>query len=76
MRTTLDIDDDILAAARHLAQDRSQSPGRVLSDLARLALQPAPRRAATPGTIPILPRKPNARPVTMQAVKDLLEAEG
>ena len=76
MRTTLDIDDDILAAVRHLAKACGQSPGRVLSDLARRALDPAPRRTPTPGTIPVLPRKPNARPVTLQTVKDLLEAEG
>ncbi len=38
MRTTLDIDPDVLAAARELAQRRGASIGRILSDLARQAL--------------------------------------
>ncbi|MCZ7560687.1 MAG: ribbon-helix-helix domain-containing protein [Burkholderiaceae bacterium] len=38
MRTTLDIDPDVLAAARELAQRRGASIGRILSDLARRAL--------------------------------------
>ena len=40
MRTTLDLDEDILRVAKHLAQERAQSLGRVLSDLARQGLQP------------------------------------
>lgn len=38
MRTTLDIDDDVLRAARELAEQRKSTAGRVLSDLARQAL--------------------------------------
>ena len=38
MRTTLDIDSDVLAAVRELAARRSVSIGRVLSELARRAL--------------------------------------
>jgi hypothetical protein len=38
MRTTLDIDDNILAAIRELAQREGKSAGAVLSDLARRAL--------------------------------------
>lgn len=38
MRTTLDIDDDILAAARDLAKAEGTTAGKVLSDLARRAL--------------------------------------
>lgn len=38
MRTTLDIDPDVLSAVRELAQRRGASIGRVLSDLARQAL--------------------------------------
>lgn len=67
MRTTVDLDEDILKVARHLAQERSQSLGRVLSDLVREGL--------CSGVIPTLPRKPGARPVTMQEVKDLEAAE-
>ncbi len=47
MRTTLNIDDDILEAARSIAGERDLSVGAVLSDLARRGLQPPrarPRR--------------------------------
>lgn len=43
MRTTLDIDDDILAAAKERAADEKRTTGKVISDLARQALtRPAP----------------------------------
>jgi hypothetical protein len=35
MRTTLDIDDDVLQAAKELAQYESKTAGQVLSELAR-----------------------------------------
>ncbi len=38
MRTTLDIDDDVLRAAKELAASRKTTAGRVLSELARSAL--------------------------------------
>lgn len=38
MRTTLDIDDEVLAAARELARREHKSTGKVLSELARRAL--------------------------------------
>lgn len=44
MRTTLDIEDDVLAAAKELARLQSLSAGQVISRLAREAL--AGRRAS------------------------------
>lgn len=42
MRTTLDISDDVLAAAKELARRERTTAGKVISDLARKALvQPA-----------------------------------
>jgi len=38
MRTTLDIDDDILAAAKEIAAAGNSTAGQVISDLARQAL--------------------------------------
>ena len=38
MRTTLDIDDDVLAAAKELAKVRDSTAGQVISELARRAL--------------------------------------
>jgi hypothetical protein len=43
MRTTLDIDDDVLAAAKERAAEEKSTAGKVISDLARQALtRPAP----------------------------------
>lgn len=40
MRTTLELDDDVLSAARELARDRRMSIGAVISTLARAGLRP------------------------------------
>ena len=42
MRTTLDIDDDVLIAAKELARREGATAGKVLSDLARKALLAVP----------------------------------
>jgi hypothetical protein len=46
MRTTLDIDDDVLQAAKELGRAEKKTAGQKLSELARAALT-APKRAAT-----------------------------
>jgi hypothetical protein len=47
MRTTLDIDDDVLRAARDLARREKKTAGKVISDLVRRALgAPPPGSAA------------------------------
>ncbi len=38
MRTTLDIDDDVLQAAKDRARHKGTSAGRIISELARAAL--------------------------------------
>jgi hypothetical protein len=38
MRTTLDIDEDVLTAAKQLAKRRNSTAGEVISDLVRQAL--------------------------------------
>ncbi len=48
MRTTLEIDDDVLAAAKELARRERSSAGAVLSKLARRALT----GAAAPSPVP------------------------
>jgi hypothetical protein len=71
VRTTLDIDDDVLQAARELAENRGKTAGQVLSDLARQALEPSGRRAVRNG-VPLLPRRPRGgRKPTMQLVNKL-----
>ncbi len=75
MRTTVNLDEDVLRVVKHLAQERKQNLGRVLSDLVRQGLQPAQPVVVEHGVIPTLPPIPGAQPVTDQMIKDLLEAE-
>ena len=75
MRTTVDLDEDILRAAKDLAHERTQSLGRVLSDLARSGLRPSASPPTVRNGVPILPRLPGGRSVTAQDVKNLLEKE-
>jgi hypothetical protein len=76
MRTTIDLDEDILRVVKHLAQERQESFGKILSTLARQGLQPKiSATAAHHGGIPVLARKAGARPVTAQIVKELQELE-
>ena len=75
MRTTVDIDEDILRAAKDLARERNQSLGRALSDLARRGLLPSRPSAETQRGLPILPRKPGARAVTSEIVSQFRDNE-
>ena len=57
MRTTLDIDDDVLEAAKERARREHTTAGKVISDLARNALTapprtPVARRAENPLRLP------------------------
>ena len=40
MRTTLDLDDDVLGAAKQIAAQQRSTAGKVISDLVRQALAP------------------------------------
>lgn len=71
MRTTLSIDDDALAAVKAIAERRDETLGAVVSDLIRKALTPAPAAFETRNGVPLLPRGPNAGPVTLEMVNAL-----
>jgi midasin (ATPase involved in ribosome maturation) len=72
MRTTLAIDDDVLAAAKHLAERQSKTLGEVISTLARNGLQPRLRNAPTVRNgVPLLPTRKGAAPVTLELVNQL-----
>lgn len=49
MRTTLDIDDDVLRAAKELARRERKTAGRVISELARKTLAASPASTARGG---------------------------
>jgi hypothetical protein len=71
VRTTLDIDDDVLQAARELAENRRKTVGQVITDLARQALAPSGRRAVRNG-VPLLSRRRRGSPKpTMDLVNRL-----
>jgi hypothetical protein len=72
MRTTLAIDDDLLAAAKHLAQREHKSVGEVISSLARQGLARGSRGTRTERNgIPLLASRKGARAVTLELVNQL-----
>jgi hypothetical protein len=71
MRTILDVDDEVLHAAKEIAANRRTTAGRVLSDLARKALQPVETEQIRNG-VPLMPRRPKGSPaLTMEMVNRL-----
>ena len=75
MRTTLEIDDDILQTAKELAANRGTTTGKILSGLARQALEPSEPAQVRNG-VPLLSRRPagQAKP-TMALVNRLRDDE-
>ncbi len=71
MRTTLDIDDDVLGAVKELAAAEKRSAGKVLSELARKALGPAETGCKTKNGFPQIPGE--RRLVTSELVQQLLD---
>lgn len=76
MRTTLAIDDDVLAAAKELAATQGKSVGEVISSLARRALRPVQAAPTMRNGIPLLPVHSPARSVTSELVRQLEEELG
>ena len=71
VRTTLDLDEDILQAAKEIAAARGTTAGRVVSDLARKALTPS-RAGRVRNGVPLLHRRPTGAPrPTMKLVNTL-----
>jgi hypothetical protein len=72
MRTTLNLDPDVLRVAKHLASEQGRSLGEVVSDLARRGLEP--RTAARgKGGFPVFRVSENAPPFTPQMVDEALD---
>ena len=71
MRTTLDLDPDVLQAAKELAAARRTTAGKILSELARKGLE-SPRTGKVRNGVPLLPRRPRGAPrPTMKLVNEL-----
>ena len=78
MRTTLDVDDDVLTAVKSLASSRNTTAGKVLSELARQALAPVSHKKTGEkfrNGVPLFPRKPGGTLVTMELVNRLRDEE-
>jgi hypothetical protein len=60
MRTTLDLDADILAAAKSLAKAGQTSAGRIFSDTMRRAIQLGLADPANANTTPVVAMEPQA----------------
>lgn len=58
MRTTLTIDDDVLTAAKAIAQQTHKSVGEVVSELARSSLRPPANRRERNGILLLPVRRP------------------
>lgn len=71
MRTTLTIDDDVLAAAKGLAAAQHRSIGNILSSLARQALRPNAPSGTTRNGVPLLTLRTGAEIVTPELVNRL-----
>lgn len=71
MRTTLSIDDDVLAAAKGLAALQQKSVGEVISELTRQALRPGIQKGKMRNGVPLLPVGPKAKAVTPELVNRL-----
>ena len=72
MRTTNDLDDDILQAAKELASGRGQTIGKVVSALARRGLARERDSGEMRNGVPLLPPRAASEPrVTMKRVNEL-----
>ncbi|MBM3499600.1 MAG: CopG family transcriptional regulator [Armatimonadetes bacterium] len=74
MRTTLDVDDEVIAAVRSLARQRGRTMGQVVSDLVRQALAPRPAQEVRNG-VPLFAPPPGRGPATMELVNALRDGE-
>lgn len=73
MRTTLNIDEDVVAAARQLAQGERRSLGSVISELARRGLTPA--RVEADDELPVIRVPAGTPPITPGMVRRALDED-
>jgi hypothetical protein len=76
LRTTLAIDDDVLAAARHLAEREQRSMGEVISSLARQGLSRSTRSSKLERNgIPLLATGKSGQAVSLELVNQLRDEQ-
>lgn len=73
MRTTLDIDDDVVVAAKELASGERRSLGSVISELARRGLMPA--KVDSEDGVPVIRVPAGTPPITPEMVRRALDED-
>jgi hypothetical protein len=75
MRTTLDIEDDVLQAAKELAKHEGRTAGEVLSDLARKGLvSSSSNKSTVRNGVPVLPSRGEI--ITLKKIQQIMDEEG
>jgi hypothetical protein len=76
MRTTLDIDDDVLQAAKEIAVSRATTAGKIISELARKGLAPPKQKVRIRNGVPLLPpRDAGSPPLTLEFINSLRDED-
>ncbi len=75
MRTTLDIDDELLLTIKQIAHQRKTTAGSVVSSLLRESLQPKRFELKYRNGVPLLPRKAKGPVVTTELVGRLRDED-
>jgi len=73
MRTTLTIGDDVLSAARSLAENSGQTVGQVITQLSRRGLRPRASQIAESAGLPVFSVSSEAPPITLETVRRALD---
>ncbi len=71
MRTTLTIDDDVLAKANEMGAHQRKNVGQVISDLARQTLSSAPPESGERNGIALLAVRAGSAPITLALINQL-----
>jgi hypothetical protein len=71
VRTTIDIDDELLLTVKEIARNRNKTAGEVVSGLLRESLKPSTGAREYRNGVPLLPRRPHGAPVTAELVNRL-----
>ncbi len=72
MRTTVNLDDEVLRVVRSVARERNESLGTVISALIREALQP-PDQVTYVEDFPVFQVREGSPPITPEMVDSALE---
>jgi hypothetical protein len=76
MRTTLDVDEDVLLAVKNLASNRNTTAGKILSELARQALLPTTQtKSLKRNGFTLFPKQSKGVIVTMDLVNRLRDED-